>query len=207
MKVLNLYAGIGGNRKLWKGVDVTAIEMNPKIAAIYQDFFPDDKVVVGDAHQYLLEHFAEYDFVWSSPPCPTHSRFNLLSNVQEGKSVKYPEMALYQEILYLKHWYKGKWCVENVISYYEPLIRPHEINSHYFWSNFHISNIPNKKRGIRGQHKDYRETLLKQDGIDVDHYKITKQLKHKILNNCVEPQTGLHILNESKREVQPDMFK
>ena len=57
IKVLNLYAGIGGNRKLWENVDVMAIEINPKIAEIYQDFFPDDKVIIADAHQYLLEHF------------------------------------------------------------------------------------------------------------------------------------------------------
>ncbi len=74
MRVLNLYAGIGGNRKLWEDVEVTAVEINEKIAAIYQDFFPDDKVVVGDAHAYLLEHFGEFDFIWSSPPCPTHSQ-------------------------------------------------------------------------------------------------------------------------------------
>ena len=37
MKVLNLYAGIGGNRKLWTDVEVTAIENNESIAAIYQD--------------------------------------------------------------------------------------------------------------------------------------------------------------------------
>ena len=29
LKVLNLYAGIGGNRKLWTNVDVTAVEYNP----------------------------------------------------------------------------------------------------------------------------------------------------------------------------------
>jgi len=57
MRILNLYAGIGGNRKLWTDVEVTAVEMNPKIAAIYQDFFPNDKVIVADAHQYLLDHF------------------------------------------------------------------------------------------------------------------------------------------------------
>jgi len=32
MKILNLYCGIGWNRKLWKNVDVTAIEINPEIA-------------------------------------------------------------------------------------------------------------------------------------------------------------------------------
>ena len=90
MKILNLYAGIGGNRKLWDGdIEVTAVELNPDIAKIYQDFFPDDKVVVTDAHQYLLDHFEEYDFIWSSPPCPTHSRFNHLNLIQNRK-IKYP---------------------------------------------------------------------------------------------------------------------
>ena len=75
MKILNLYAGIGGNRKLWGDEhEITAVEYDPKIAAIYCDFFPNDKVIVTDAHQYLLEHCWEFDFVWSSPPCPTHSR-------------------------------------------------------------------------------------------------------------------------------------
>jgi site-specific DNA-cytosine methylase len=72
-------AGIGGNRKLWDGdIEITAVEIDPKIAKIYQDFFPNDKVIVSDAHQYLLEHFKEYDFIWSSPPCPTHSRMRFL---------------------------------------------------------------------------------------------------------------------------------
>ena len=59
MKVLNLYAGIGGNRKLWQGVEVTAVELNEKIAAVYQSFYPADHVVIGDAHQYLAAHHAE----------------------------------------------------------------------------------------------------------------------------------------------------
>ena len=115
MRVLNLYAGIGGNRKLWTDVEVTAVELNPNIAKIYQDFFPEDKVIVADAHQYLLENFKEFDFIWSSPPCPTHSRFNNISNLRGG--CKYPDMKLYEEIIYLKHWFKGKYCIENVISY------------------------------------------------------------------------------------------
>ena len=31
MKVLNLYAGLGGNRKLWNGVNVVAIEIDENI--------------------------------------------------------------------------------------------------------------------------------------------------------------------------------
>lgn len=50
MKILNLYAGIGGNRKLWGNEhDITAVEMNESSAKIYQELFPKDKVIVGNA--------------------------------------------------------------------------------------------------------------------------------------------------------------
>lgn len=78
MKILILYAGIGGNRKLWGNEhEITAVEIDPDIAKIYKDFFPDVNVIVADAHEFLLKHFKEYDFIWSSPPCPSHSRVNL----------------------------------------------------------------------------------------------------------------------------------
>jgi len=54
VKVLNLYAGLGGNRKLWTNVEVTAVELEPNIAAIYQRLNPDDTVIVGDAQSPLL---------------------------------------------------------------------------------------------------------------------------------------------------------
>lgn len=134
MKILNLYANIGGNRKLW-GDDhnITAVEIDPKIAAIYQEFWPNDTVVVGDAHQYLLEHYHEYDFIWASPPCPTHSKIRKATSFEEhrGKNgfhePEYPCMKLYQEILFLQGYFKGRWCVENVISWYDPLIPPTEM--------------------------------------------------------------------------------
>ena len=44
MKILNLYAGIGGNRKLWGNEhEITAIEKDENIACAYQTFFPKDK--------------------------------------------------------------------------------------------------------------------------------------------------------------------
>ena len=37
MKILNLYAGIGGNRTLWGDKhEVTAVEINAEIAGIYK---------------------------------------------------------------------------------------------------------------------------------------------------------------------------
>ena len=68
IKVLNLYAGLGGNRQLWSGVDVTAVEMDEKIANVYSRNNPDDTVIIGDAHKYLLENYQDFDFIWSSPP-------------------------------------------------------------------------------------------------------------------------------------------
>jgi DNA (cytosine-5)-methyltransferase 1 len=213
MKVLNLYAGIGGNRKLWEDVEVTAIEMNPKIAEIYQDFFPQDKVVVGDAHQYLLEHFKEFEFIWSSPPCPSHSKLRAGFSVANGAKPIYPDMKLYEEIIFLKHFFEGKWCVENVIGYYEPLVRPSEINRHYFWSNFHISIIEFKKGTINltgGWEKQDDAAQIKQleveYGYDLSKYDLSLANKRRYLRNCVIPELGLHILNESKRVVQPELF-
>jgi len=205
LKVLNLYAGIGGNRKLWEDVEVTVVELNPEIAKIYQDFFPNDKVIVGDAHQYLLEHYKEYEFIWSSPPCPTHSRFNFLLNVQEGRKIKYPNMKLYEEIILLKTWFKGKYCIENVISYYKPLIAPIESGTHYYWTNFYFKPMPNITRHIKAitgnnQGKLRNEKLIK---IDLTKYKLRKQFERQLINNCVEPEHGNYILQAARDQFPP----
>lgn len=134
MKVLNLYAGLGGNRKLWDECQVTSVENEPKIAAVYQRLHPADTVIVGDAHQYLLDHYEEFDFVWTSPPCQTHSK---MAKATRHKLRRYTDMSLYQEILFLQNFFKGQFVVENVVPYYEPLIVPTKrIGRHLFWSNF-----------------------------------------------------------------------
>lgn len=193
MKILNLYAGIGGNRKLWEDCEVTAVEYDERIVKIYQDNFPNDKIIIGDAHDYLLKHFREFDFIWSSPPCPTHSRFNFL-NVPQQKEINYPDMKLYEEIILLKTWFKGKYCVENVISYYEPLILPIESNNHYFWTNFPIRKLPPTKRGIRARDDEAIKFRMERTGFDLKKYELERFFEKKILNNCTEPEIGLYIL-------------
>lgn len=138
MKVLNLYAGIGGNRKLWERVEVTAVELDEATAQVYADYFPGDNLIVGDAHEYLLKHFKEFDMVWSSPPCPSHSKLNTFLVPNEHRELEYPDMKLYQEIILLKHWFKGKWVVENVVPYYDLLIPGKIIDRHVFWSNMNL---------------------------------------------------------------------
>jgi len=176
MKVLNLYAGIGGNRKLWKDVEVTAVENNKSIAKIYQNNFPDDKVIICDAHKYLLEHYKEFDFIWSSPPCQTHSGCNIFLNAQGV--IRYPDMKLWQEILFLKQFAKKRWVVENVISYYEPFIKPQKIGRHCFWSNFNTMGYEGKftKVGRFGPTKKGRTDE-----------------KLQIKRNCVNSELGLHV--------------
>jgi len=203
MKILNLYAGIGGNRKLWKGHQITAVENNPEIAKIYQDFFPKDKVIVGDAHQYLLDHYKEFDLVWSSPPCPTHSGVNYFLNAQG--CIRYPAMELWQEIIFLEHFCKTKYVVENVKSYYKPFIVPDLIDRHYFWSNFLIAEWENKGKAnfnitllnTRASTRREQEVILKDlqkyHDFDLSEYKIAD--KRRLLANCVKPELGKHILD------------
>ena len=194
MKVLNLYAGIGGNRQLWEDVEVVAVENNPEIAQIYSDFYPEDEIIIGDAHNYLLENYNKYDFIWSSPPCQTHSqiRYNLGVKNRGTKAV-YPDMKLYEEILFLEWYFKGNWVVENTRGFYEPLIPPRFIGSHYFWSNFYIEDIKTDNRN----HRDGTvESLQSRKQINLSKYDIIN--KRQILRNCVEPELGLHIINQSK---------
>ena len=194
MKILNLYAGIGGNRKLWGDThEITAVELDPKIAAIYHDFFPQDRVLVEDAHAYLLKHYEEYDFIWSSPPCPSHSRARFWGSFGENKVKIYPDMRLYQEILFLKHYCKTKWVVENVKPYYEPLIKAQECGRHFFWSNFPIRKVKTKTMFFP---KDSLPTLEKIYGVKLNNLQIGMD-KRVILRNMVNPELGLHILNEA----------
>jgi len=192
MKILNLYAGIGGNRKLWGNEhEVTAVENNESIANAYKKFFPKDKVIVGDAHEYLLKHFQEFDFIWSSPPCPSHSRMRKTnSGTGERKSPHtYPDMRLYQEIIFLQHFFKGKWVVENVVPYYDFLIKPTIIiDRHPLWSNFKITPITIKT--------DFSILASKRKIFNLNGIKLTKR-KDQIHRNCVEPKLGLHILKEA----------
>ena len=175
-------------------IEVTAVELNPDIAKIYQDFFPDDKIVIGDAHQYLEENYNKFDFIWTSPPCQSHSSFrqNICVRYRNTKP-EYPDMKLYQEIIFLQYNSKCKWVVENVKPYYEPLIDGKLIQRHLFWSNFGIENINIKNDDIRTAQIPQ---LQKQLNINLDKYKLSN--KRQILRNCVEPKLGLHILNQAK---------
>ena len=176
MKILNLYACLGGNRYKWnevkKDIEVTAVELDPEAARLYQERFPNDTVIVSDAHQYLLDHYKEFDFIWSSPPCPTHSRARYWSIGANGKNPIYPDMKLYQEILLLEYHFKGKYVLENVIPYYQPLLNPKKRDRHLYWTNFNLPNNINERHfdGLC-QTKNELKELSKFHDYDFKKYK------------------------------------
>jgi DNA (cytosine-5)-methyltransferase 1 len=200
MKVLNLYAGIGGNRKDWEGCAVTAVEYTQDIADIYKGFFPDDEVVVADAHQYLLDNYDRFDFIWASPPCQSHSRM-----IRSGRNRKprYPDFKLYEEIVFLQYNFKGLWVVENVIPYYKPLIEPILIGRHTFWKNFHVDPIeePKFKNFINSTNLAAKENLMDWLGLHYEKniYYEGNHCPTQILRNCVHPIVGKHILDSVKK--------
>jgi len=194
MKILNLYACLGGNRYKWDevtDVEVTAVELDPEAARLYQERFPNDTVIVADAHQYLLDYYKEFDFIWSSPPCPTHSR--LVQSNKNKIKMKYPDMKLYEEILFLKHLYNGKFVIENVIPYYEPLIPAQKRHRHLYWTNFNLPNIlTNRDVRISTGTKEV-QNLCKFHDFDFYKYK-GKQPTNKIARNLVDYEAGRTIL-------------
>lgn len=191
MKILNLYAGIGGNRKLWGDEhEITAVEYDSKIAEVYKKMFPNDNVVVDDAHEFLRKNFREYDFIWASPPCPTHSVLQMTRYYDE--KLKYPDMRLYQEIIWLQTFFKGKWVIENVKPYYTPLINPtFSIDRHFFWSSVFIltPSFINNYTAIRND--VYK--MAEKYNIDLNILKLTGVDCRLVLRNMVVPEIGKYI--------------
>ena len=214
MKILNLYACLGGNRFKWgDDHEITAVELDQEAAILYQQRFPDDTVIVADAHQYLLDNFKEFDFIWSSPPCPTHSRARYWnsSNYDTTTKAVYPDMKLYQEILLLQHYFKGKYVVENVIPYYEPLIKAKKRGRHLYWTNFNLPSDLGDRRFAISSAKQELKGLCDFHEYDFTQYKGNQPVL-KMARNLVDYEAGKTILDTAmgivrkQNEKQIDLF-
>lgn len=203
IKILNLYACLGGNRYKWNDVaeiEVTAVENDPELARLYQLRFPNDKVVVTDAHQYLLEHYQSFDFIWSSPPCPSHSRARFARNETTQKI--YPDLKLYEEIIFLDYYFEGKFCVENVIPFYQPLIEGHKRGRHIYWTNFRLPiNLNERGAGIMESENEVNKWCLFHD-YDFKQYKGNQRID-KIARNLVDYEVGKTILQTALDKISP----
>lgn len=199
MRILNLYAGVGGNRMYWGDEhEITAVELNPSVAACYADLYPHDKVIVGDAHEYLLNHYKEFDFIWASPPCQSHSDIRRMGAQIGRYDAVFPDAKLWQEILFLTHFFKKNWVIENVVPYYKPFIQPaFALGSHLYWSNKMIFDpCASKFRA----HKLGNDALQDRKKIDLSGYKFEGIDKRQVLRNMVEPEDGLYIFQQLTKE-------
>jgi DNA (cytosine-5)-methyltransferase 1 len=195
-KVLNLYAGIGGNRKNWENVEVTAVEYNEEIANVYSQLHPGDTVIVADAHDYLAKNWRQFDFIWSSPPCQSHSKVRMMASKAGSYDAVMPDMKLWAEIIFLQNFTKNsgiKFVVENVKPYYEPLVKPTvKLGRHLFWSNFEIpfikieDGLTHNERG--SSDKGY---------FDLRPFKMEHR-KDQVIRNCVYPELGRYVFECSK---------
>ena len=191
MKILNLYACLGGNRYKWnevkEDIEVTAVELDLELAKLYQERFPNDTVIVADAHQYLLDYYKEFDFIWSSPPCPSHSKARFAR--RNTTEAKYPDLKLYEEIIFLEKWFKGKYVVENVIPYYEPLIPAQKRGRHLYWSNIKLPNVLSERKNNFMEGKDEVSKWCKFHNYNFRQYK-GEQRTDKIARNLVDYEAG-----------------
>ena len=207
MKILNLYACLGGNRYKWDEVadiEVTAVEYDEEIAKAYQERFPNDTVIVADAHEYLLNHYKEFDFIWSSPPCPSHSRARFAR--KNTTSAIYPDLKLYEEILFLENYFDGKYCVENVIPYYEPLILAQKRGRHLYWTNFILPNNLNERKSSIMEGKDEVNKWCEFHDYNFRQYKGTQSVQ-KMARNLVDYEAGKTILETALNIVRKSDLK
>ena len=210
MKILNLYSCVGGNRLKWNEVKsdihVTAVELDPELARLYQDRFPNDTVIIADAHQYLLDHYKEFDFIWSSPPCPSHSKARFAR--KDTTKPIYPDLKLYEEVLFLQNHFKGRFCVENVIPYYEPLIPAKKRGRHLYWTNFILPSDLRERKSSIMEGKNEVVRWCEFHDYDFKKYKGEQRLD-KIARNLVDYEAGktifetaLGIINKSNVKQQ-----
>ena len=211
LNILNLYACLGGNRYKWDEVaeqagieiEVTAVELDLEAARLYQERFSKDKVIVADAHQYLLDHYKEFDFIWSSPPCPSHSRARFARH--ETTKPNYPDFKLYEEVIFLDNYFKGTYVVENVIPFYEPLIEAKKRGRHLYWTNFNLPSDLNERKSSIMESRNEVEKWCEFHDYNFRKYK-GKQSMRKIARNLVDYEAGRTIFEtylgiERKKDV------
>jgi DNA (cytosine-5)-methyltransferase 1 len=198
MKILVGFAGIGGESELWDDSEnqIIHVEIDPKIAQVIKDRKPNRTVIVGDAVEYLLKHYQDFDIIWLSPPCQANSRM-----IRSGKNrtPRLPDLLLYELKIFLDFNFNGKYVIENVIPYYPPPIPPTaKIGRHLFWSNFEIDEnfeIKQPKGFINKTTVAGSEELKQWLGINYEGniYYNGNHNPGQVLANCVHPKLGLHV--------------
>jgi DNA (cytosine-5)-methyltransferase 1 len=103
-------------------------------------------------------------------------------------------MNLYQEIIFLEHYFKGKYVAENVIPYYDPLIQAQKRGRHLYWCNFKLPNDLGERKIQIGAGRDEVKRLCEFHEFDFYQYKGEQRID-KIARNLVDFEAGKTILD------------
>ena len=200
IRLYNGCAGFGANTHLLdrNKYHITHVEMYEDIAIINQKLHKEDIVIIGDAYQYFQENHTNFDVAWFSPNCQSHSR---MVKATKHNVNKIPDMTgIYGLMVFLKHFYKGDWIIENVVPFYKPLVDPSlRVGRHIFWSNkelFGIEDIKRPKGFINKTTIEGANELKKWLGLDFEGYVYYKgnHCPAQTLRNCIHPLLGKQII-------------
>jgi len=190
LRILDLFCGLGGVAKGFQrwldehGVEYeyTAVDINKEVLKVHKYLNPKSQVVLRDAYSFTNDELKEFDFIWASPPCQSHSRAQVMWKRRK------PDMRLYDLIKQLLRVNKP-FVVENVIPYYEPPIKPnYRIDRHFLWTNIKqplfidkLSRTPLHEMSI--------SQLAEFHGIPLKYLKLLKHTdKRQVLRNMVNPK-------------------
>jgi len=215
--ICNAFGGVGANTHNWSRDkhDITHIEYNKEIARCNEQLHPEDTVVVEDAIIHLENNWDQYDYIWASPPCPSHSSIRKAGAKKGQYTAKMPDMDLYSVIVFLDEFFQGEFTVENVKPYYKRLDKQErekirnrqtvippasETSRHLFWSSHEVPEVRLPTQNIHhGNHSDMTEWL----GIpELNDYTFQSVEKRKVLRNCVHPKIGEAILKSKNVKQQ-----
>ena len=210
MRILNLYAGLGGNRGSWDNHEVTSVEFNPKIADMYCKRFPNDEVVIQDVFTFLRDknnNLDDYQFIWASPPCQSHSQLQMFNPSKDTRSPIPDTTSIYGLFTWLNYNFSHSYVIENVQPYYVPHQKQTvKLGRHLFWANFPIKpkNFNQKfLETIRGDNpgsfsEEEYQFHVKRLKLSIISDDLKKEFKGKklrtVIRNCIDPRVGKYIL-------------
>ncbi len=204
IKILDLFCGIGGVAKgfqrylLEQGMsfEYYAVDVDPKVLRAHKKFNPLSNTILRDAYSFTDDELLEFDFIWASPPCETHSRLNFY-NWGNPKKYKEPDMRFY-ELIEMLYRLNIPFVVENVEPYYKPPIKPSvKVYRHVLWTNLSIRpfrvDLPNFS-----DVKDDVKSLTKYHGVprDVVNTLGTARKARSALRDMVNPIVSYNIAKQ-----------
>ena len=201
-ELYNGCAGFGANTHLVdRGkCNITHTEHFKEIAEVNKKLHKNDTIIVTDTFQHFQDNHEKFDAAWFSVNCQGHSK--MVKATRHNVNKIPPVTELYGLIIFLKHFYKGDWVVENVVPFYEPLIEPTlRVGRHLFWSNkpiFGVEDVKRPKGFINKSNKQGADELKKWLGLDFEGYVYYKgnHCPAQTLRNCVHPYIGEQIINQ-----------